>query len=196
MDAIYATDILSRYQVPRHRLTLADYYRLGEAGILGEADRVELLEGQLVDMSPIGPRHALATGALTELLVLAVTGRAHVRVQLPIHLDDYSEPQPDLALLRKPWQGYPHDHPRPPDVYLLIEISDSSLDFDLGPKLELYARSGIREFWVVDVANNRVLVHRDPRDGKYASTATVEMSGTLQVEALPAVTIPVAALFV
>src|SRR5215469_8872450 len=134
-------DILSRYPVPRHRLTVTDYRRLGTAGILGEDERVELLEGQLVDMSPIGPRHALAVDALTELLVLAASGRAAVRVQNPIVLDDASEPQPDVALLRKPWDGHPHAHPRPPDVYLLIEVADSSLEFDLGAKLELYARA-------------------------------------------------------
>jgi Uma2 family endonuclease len=189
-------DVLTRYAVPRHRLTVDDYHRLGEAGILGEDDRVELLEGQLVDMSPIGPRQALAVDALNELLVLAAAGRAAVRTQNPIVLDDASEPQPDFSLLRKPWDGYPDEHPRPPDVYLLVEVADSSLDFDLGAKLELYARAGIREFWVVDVAGTRVLVHRRPRDGGYASVTTVEMSGTLQVEALPEVTIPVAAIFV
>jgi hypothetical protein len=196
MDDVYPADTLSRYHVPRHRLTVRDYHRLGEAGILGEDDRVELLEGQLVDMSPIGPRHALATDALTELLVLAAAGRAVVRVQNPIVLDDTSEPQPDFTLLRRPWQGYPGAHPRPPDVYLLIEVADSSLAFDLGPKLELYARAGIREFWVVDLAANRVLVHRDPDNGKYGSITAVDMSGTLQVEALPSVTIPVARIFV
>ena len=82
------TDILSRHPVPRHRLTLDEYHRLGEAGILGEDDRVELLEGQLMDMSPIGPRHALAVDALNELLVVAVAGRAGVRVQNPIELDE------------------------------------------------------------------------------------------------------------
>ena len=96
------TDILSRHRVPRHRLTLDEYHRLGEAGILGEDDRVELLEGQLVDMSPIGPRHALAVDALTELLVVAVAGRAGVRVQNPIELDDATEPQPDIVLVRRP----------------------------------------------------------------------------------------------
>jgi Uma2 family endonuclease len=196
MDDIYQTDILSRYQVPRHRLTLRDYRRLAEAGILGKNDRVELLEGQLIDMASIGPRHALAVDALTELLVMAAAGQAVVRVQNPIVLDNMSEPQPDFSLLRRPWHGYPDEHPRPPDVYLLIEVSDSSLDFDLGAKLELYARSGIREFWVVDLTVNRVLVHRNPNDGGYDSIASVDMSGTLQVEALPGVTISVASIFV
>jgi Uma2 family endonuclease len=196
MDTAYDTGILSRYPVPRHRLTRRDYYRLAEAGILGEDDRVELLEGQLVDMSAIGPRHALAVDALNELLVMAAAGRAAVRVQNPIVLDDNSEPQPDFTLVRRPWDGYPHEHPRPSDIYLLIEVADSSLEFDLGAKLELYASAGIREFWVADLTSNRLLVHRRPRDGKYASVAVVDMSGTVQVEALPDVTISVAQIFV
>jgi Uma2 family endonuclease len=196
MDTVYDTGILSRYPVPRHRLTRRDYYRLAEAGILGEDDRVELLEGQLVDMSAIGPRHALAVDALNELLVMAAAGRAAVRVQNPIVLDDNSEPQPDFTLVRRPWDGYPHEHPRPSDIYLLIEVADSSLEFDLGAKLELYASAGIREFWVADLTSNRLLVHRRPRDGRYASVAVVDMSGTVQVEALPDVTISVAQIFV
>ena len=138
------TDILSRHRVPRHRLTLDEYHRLGEAGILGEDDRVELLEGQLVDMSPIGPRHALAVDALTELLVVAVAGRAGVRVQNPIVLDDATEPQPDIVLVRRPWRGYPTSHPRPGDIFLVIEVADTSRETDLGAKLELYARAGFR----------------------------------------------------
>jgi hypothetical protein len=196
MDVIYDTGVLSRYQVPRHRLTRRDYHRLGEAGILGEDDRVELLEGQLVDMSPIGPRHALIVDMLTRLFLGMVGEDVWVRGQNPIVLDDVSEPQPDLTLLRQPWHGYPHEHPRPPDVFLLIEVSDSSLEFDLGAKLELYARAGIREFWVVDLSVNRVLVHRGPNQGRYDSVTTVDMSGTLQVEALPGVTIPAAKIFV
>jgi Uma2 family endonuclease len=150
----------------------------------------------LVDMASIGPRHALAVDALTELLVMAAAGQAVVRVQNPIVLDDTSEPQPDFSLLRRPWQGYPDEHPRPPDVYLVIEVADSSLDFDLGPKLELYARSGIREFWVADLTAIRVLVHRHPSAGGYGSITSVDMSGTLRVEALPRVTISVASIFV
>ncbi len=195
MDTVYDTGVLSRYQVPRHRLTRRDYYRLAEAGILSEDDRVELLEGQLVDMSAIGARHALAVDALTELLILAAAGRAVVRVQNPIVLDDSSEPQPDFTLVRRHWDGYPNDHPRPADVYLLIEVADSSLEFDLGAKLELYARAGIREFWVVDLTSNRLLVHRSPGDGRYASMAVVDRSGTIQVEALPELTISVAQIF-
>jgi Uma2 family endonuclease len=117
------TDVLSRHPVPRHRLTLDEYHRLGEAGILGEDDRVELLEGQLVDMSPIGPWHALAVDTLTELLVIGIAGDAGVRVLHPIELDDATEPQPDIVLVRRPWRGYPTAHPRLGDIFLVIARS-------------------------------------------------------------------------
>ncbi len=196
MDTVYDTGVLSRYQVPRHRLTRRDYYRLAEAGILGEDDRVELLEGQLVDISPIGPRHALLIDVLNRLLLTAVGERAWLRVRNPIVLDDASEPQPDLALVRLPWSGYPDAHPRPSDIILLVEVADSSLDLDRGAKLELYARACIREFWVVDLTTNNVLVHRNPNEGEYGSIASIDMSGALRVEALPDVTISVARIFV
>ena len=189
------TDILSRHSVPRHRLTLDEYHRLGEAGILGEDDRVELLEGQLVDMSPIGPRHALAVDALNELLVTAVAGRAGVRVQNPIVLDDTTEPQPDIVLVRRPWRGYPTAHPRPGDIFLVIEVADTSRETDLGAKLELYARAGIPEFWIVDLTTDGVLVGRNPGGNGYGSMSRIEPAGFLEVESLPGVTIPAASLF-
>ena len=189
-------DILSRHPVPQHRITLEDYHRLGRAGILGEDDRVELLDGQLVDMSPIGPRHALAVDALTKLLVLAVAERATVRVQNPIELDATTEPQPDIALVRQPWRGYPSAHPQPRDVFLLVEVADTSLELDRGAKLELYARAGIREFWVVDVMTNGVLVHRRPRGDRYDLVTRVESPGVLEIEDLAGVQIPAASLFV
>jgi Uma2 family endonuclease len=192
---IRSADILSRHPVPRHRLTLADYHRLGEAGILGEDDRVELLEGQLVDMSPISPRHALAVDALNESLLLAVAGRAGVRVQNPIELDGTTEPQPDIALVRRPWRGYPNAHPRPEDIFLLIEVADTSLETDRGAKLELYARAGIRECWIVDLTTDGVLVCRNPSGDRYGSVTRIEPSGVLEVEDLPGVAIPAASLF-
>ncbi len=185
-------DILTRYPVPRHRLSRRDYYRLGEAGILGEGDRVELLEGQLVDMSPIGPRHAIVTENLNELLVRGFADRARVRCQNPVVLDDGSEPQPDFALVRRPWRGYPATHPGPDDIFLLIEVADSSLDFDRTVKRELYARAGIREFWIVDLTTDGVLVHRRPSGGVYGSVVRVQAPAALDVEALPGVTIPIA----
>jgi Uma2 family endonuclease len=188
-------DILSRYSVPRHRLTVADYHRLGEAGILGEEDRVELLEGQLVDMSPIEPRHALAVDALMDLLMAAVAGQAAVRVQNPIALGGMTEAHPDIALVRRNWRGYPAAHPGPEDVFLLVEVADTSLATDSGAKLVLYARSGIRELWIVDLVNDVVHVYRRPGGATYATITQVEPSGTLEMEALPGAAIPAAPLF-
>jgi len=189
-------DVLARYPVPRrHRLTRRDYYRMGETGILREDDRVELLEGQLVDMSPIGPRHTIVTDNLNELLVTGFAGRAKVRCQEPVVLDDGSEPQPDFALVQRPWIGYPHTHPGPGDIFLLIEVSDSSLTFDRTVKLELYARANIREVWIVDLTTDTVLVHRQPAAGEYRSVDRTKAPELLSVEALPGPTIPVAAIF-
>ncbi len=188
-------DILNRHPVPRHRLTLDEYHRLGEAGILGEDDRVELLDGQLVDMSPIGPRHALAVDALTELLVVALAGRAAVRVQNPVEIGRGTEPNPDIAVVRRPWNGYPRAHPRPEDVFLLVEVADTSLATDRGAKLELYARAGIREIWIVDLTTDGVLVYSNPSEAAYASLVRADPSGVLHIEALPGVSIPAASLF-
>jgi Uma2 family endonuclease len=188
-------DILSRHKVPRHRLTRRDYYRIGEAGVLGENDRVELLEGQLVDMSPISPRHAIITDNLHDLLAAAFAGRAKVRGQNPVVLNDGSEPQPDIAVARRPWLGYPHEHPTPDDIFLLIEVADSSLAFDRTVKLELYARAKIREVWIVDLTADVVMVHRAPSGGGYGSVIRVVAPGMLDVEGLPGAAIPVADVF-
>jgi Uma2 family endonuclease len=187
--------ILDRHAVPRHCLTLADYHRLGEVGILGADDRVELLEGQLVDMSPIGPRHAFVVEALNEALVTAVAGRAGVRPQNPIILDNRSEPQPDFAVVRRHPPGQPHAHPEPEDVFLLIEVADSSLAIDRGAKLALYARAGIREYWLVDLTTDCVFVHRDPEGEAYATVRRVEPPATLDISALPGVVIDTAPIF-
>jgi Uma2 family endonuclease len=116
-------------------------------------------------------------------------------VQNPIELDNTSEPQPDFALVRRPWNAYPDSHPRPGDIFLLIEVADSGLNTDRGAKLELYARAGIREFWIVDLTTDGVLVYRNPSGDRYASVTRVEPAGLLDVEAHPALTIPAASIF-
>jgi Uma2 family endonuclease len=194
MDAA-PTGILSRYPVARHRLTRRDYYRPGDAGILTEGDRVELLEGQLVDRAPIGPRHAIVTDTLNHLLMTGFASRVRVRCQQPVVLDDGSEPQPDLALVHRPWLGYPHDHPGPGDIFLLIEVLDSTLDFDRTVALALYARAGIPEVWIVDLTTDTVLMHRHPSPARYGSVVPVRVPEAPGVEALPGTTIPVAEVF-
>jgi Uma2 family endonuclease len=132
---------------------------------------------------------------LNELLMPAVAGLARVRVQNPIALDSQSEPQPDIVLARKPWAGYPVSHPGPADIFLLIEVADSSRDFDLGAKRELYAKAGIQEFWVVDLTNDVVCMFRNPAGGAYARVTEVKPTGTLDIAALPGLTIEAATLF-
>ena len=195
MNDTVQIDVLSRHKVPRHRLTVEDYHRLGGAGVLGEDDRVELLEGQLVDMSPIGPRHAFVVGMLSQILMSAVAERTWVRVQNPIVLDSESEPQPDIVLAQPPAQKYRLSHPRPDDVLLLIEVADTSFEIDSGAKLELYARAGIREFWLVDLTTDTVVVHRSPAGSRYDSVIRLTAADVLDLQALPGVPVPAAALF-
>jgi len=188
-------DVLSRYPVSRWRLSVADYYRLAEIGILHEDDRVELIEGQIVKMAAIGPRHCLAVDALNELLTDARSSATRVRVQSPVLLDDSTEPQPDIAVVRRPWSGYPTQHPGPGDVFLLVEVADSSLDYDQGAKRILYARSGIQEFWIVDLTADVVRIHRKPVGDTYTETATKRPDDILSIEALPGIAIPAGPIF-
>jgi Uma2 family endonuclease len=130
-------------EVKRRRFTVHDYHRMGEAGILHEDDRVELIEGELVEMTAIGTRHFSCVNRLNRLLVMHVGDDAIVSVQNPVRLNEYNEPQPDLAVIRP--RDYKESLPMPEDVLLLIEVSDSTLAYDRGVKLTLYARAGIRE---------------------------------------------------
>jgi Uma2 family endonuclease len=157
---------MATQQAP-HLFTVDEYYRMGEAGILSEDARVELIEGEIIDMAPIGMRHALCVNRLNQLLVLLLQGRAMVHVQNPLHLGDYSEPQPDIALLKQ--RDYSHDlhNPGPNDVLLAIEVSDTTLTFDRKVKVPLYARVGIPEVWIVNLQEESIEVHSQPDKGAY-----------------------------
>ena len=188
-------EALGRQGLEVRPLTVAEFHRMGEVGILGEDDRVELLEGVLTVMSPIGPRHALAVDALMRLLVAAVGDRARVRIQNPVTLDNGSEPTPDVVVARNRWRGYPASHPGPDDVLLLVEVSDSTIRADLGAKRALYARAGIAEYWVVDLTKDVVHVHRTPAGGRYADEHERTPDSTLDVQAIPGVSVPAEPLF-
>ena len=153
---------------PQRRLfTVDDYYRMAAAGILAEDDSVELIEGEVIRTSPAGSDHASCVNRLTRLLTLRLGEQAIVAVQNPVHLDDQTELEPDLAVLRPREDFYAERHPIPEDILLLIEVSRSSLEFDHQVKLPLYARHGIPELWVVNLVDGVVEVHRDPKDGQY-----------------------------
>jgi len=148
----------------RHRYTVEDYERMGAAGILGEDDRVELIEGEIIDMPPIGSPHGGSVNRIAQKLTLAVGDRAIVAVQNPIRLDDFSEPQPDIALLKPREDFYAARHPTPDDVLMLIEVAETSIRYDRDKKLPLYARAGIPEVWLVDIKAGRITRYRDPSD--------------------------------
>lgn len=158
---------VSSVRPQNHRFTVEDFYRMADAGILGADDRVELIDGEVVEMNPIGSRHAASVSRLNRLLLGLVADRAIVRVQDPVRLSDLSEPQPDLALLKFREDFYAKGHPTPDDVLLLIEVSDSSLAFDQGTKLSLYAISGIPEVWIIDLSRNVLTSYRTPEEGAY-----------------------------
>ena len=160
---------IPRITPSRHPLTVHDFHQMGEAGILGHSDRVELIDGEIIDMSPIGALHAAIVARLASSFSQRLGGAAVVWCQNPVRLDDISEPEPDIAILRPKADFYMTAHPGPTDVLLVIEVADSSLAYDLGTKVPLYARHGIPEAWVIDAATRRTRVFRQPIDWGEAS---------------------------
>lgn len=171
--------------ITRRKLDVIEYERMGAAGILHEDDRVELIEGELIAMAPIGDRHAGTSMSLNMILVRAVGERAIVSVGNPVRLDMYNEPQPDFALVRPKPGGYLGGKPRPEDVLLLIELSDSTLRFDRAVKMPLYGGHGIREYWIVNLGQRSVEVCRGPTPEGYARIDVLGPEATLEPEALP-----------
>ncbi len=154
---------------PHRKFTVEDFHRLSETGILQEDDRVELIEGELIDMAPIGPVHASLVSLLVRRLGYGTEGRAIPWPQNPIRLGHRSEPQPDFALLRYRPDAYKEALPTAADVLLLIEIADSSICYDRDVKTPLYARHGIPEYWIIDILSRQIEVRRDPdaEQGRY-----------------------------
>jgi len=179
----------------RHRLSVDDYYRMAEVGILDQEARVELIDGEIIDMPPPGSLHAATVDRLMHALVRAADDGASVRVQNPVRLNSYSEPQPDLALLRRREDFYSEHHPRPADVLLIIEVADTSLKFDRDTKVSLYARDGIPEIWLVDLRGRRLVRYRVPREGSYAIIDEPDLGVPLEVSALSKVVVDLRRLF-
>lgn len=177
-----------------HRFDVDDYHRMAAAGILSPEDRVELIEGQIVDMAPIGSEHAATTDILNEFVTRAVaTGQAQVRIQGPPRLDRRNEPQPDLMLLRPRADFYRDAHPTAADVLLLVEVADNSLAYDRGPKLALYARHAVPEVWIVDLLGRTVEVCRGPGPEGYAERRRLT-AGMIAPTLVPEIEIDVGAL--
>ena len=173
------------------RFTVDDYYTMAEVGILTHDERVELVNGEIIQMSPIGKRHRSSVYALGHLISLQLGGQAIVGVQNAVHLDNRREFQPDVTILRLSDDFYLSNPPGPADVLLLIEVSDSSLSYDRDVKLSLYANARIPEFWIVNIPDRLVEIYTDPSNGQYRTSRTFSPDETVSPTAFPDVTLPV-----
>jgi Uma2 family endonuclease len=177
--------------VPDRRITVAEYYRMGELGIIKPDDRVELLDGVLIPMPPIGPAHGYSVTRLNRFFVQRFGDRASVHIQGPVRLDKWSEPQPDVMLNTLPEEQYAVAHPTPDQTLLVVEVSVTSLSDDRGKKLRAYARHGVREYWIVDVIHERVEVYREPRGERFRSHRTALRGESVALMMFPDEPIPV-----
>jgi Uma2 family endonuclease len=178
----------------QHRFSVKDYYRMAETGVLRPDARVELLDGKIIDMSPIGPFHGGVTKHLNEIFTAASRGRWQVSVQDPLHLDEHSEPEPDLMLLKPTADFYRKRHPLPGDVFLLVEVSDTTLELDREEKLPAYGRAGIPEAWIVDLNHETIEVYREAHFTGYGNKIILHAGDVARPSAFPDVAVSVAEL--
>jgi Uma2 family endonuclease len=182
------------HQLARRWFTASEYNRMAEAGILTEDDRVELIEGEIVEMSPIGSRHAACVNRLNMLLSSQAGQTFIVSVQNPIVVDDYSEPEPDVAVLRMRGDYYEQELPTVSDVLLVIEVADTSVEIDRSVKIPLYARAGVPVTVLVDLPRELIEVHSEPANGQYQSVQIFRRGDSLQLKALPQLNLSVEAI--
>jgi Uma2 family endonuclease len=177
----------------RRLFTIEEYHRMAETGILRPEDRVELIDGEIFEMSPIGSRHMACVNNLTRVFILGLGMRAVVSPQNPVQIPRYSEPEPDLAVLRA--RSYKTLAPTTEDVLLLVEVAETSLRFDRTVKLALYARAGFLEYWIADANAETVTIFRQPANTTYSDVRTVGSNDTLSPLAFPDLVIDVSHLF-
>jgi Uma2 family endonuclease len=173
------------------KYSVDDYEEMVRLGVLTERDRVELIRGEIVPKMAIGPKHGRCLKRFNRLLSQRAAGQAIVGIQDPVRLPD-SEPEPDVSLLRPRADFYASGHPQPPDVFLIVEIADSSLDDDRNIMMPLYAESGIQEFWIAHLRDDCLEVYRGPRpDGTYADTRVLKRGESTDIAALPGLVVAV-----
>jgi len=176
-------------QVAVRHFNVAEYYQMARAGVLTEDERVELVRGEIVAMSPIGSRHAACVSRFDMRLQRWARERFVVRIQNPIRLDDESEPEPDVSVLKLRHDFYADAHPMPEDVLLVIEVADTSMGYDRDEKAPLYAEAGIPEMWLVNLSEAVIEVYSNPVDGAYSSVRQVARGGVLTSASLPGLSI-------
>ena len=179
----------------RHGITVDEYYRMAETGEIAPDARVELIEGEIIDMPPIGAPHFAMECRLNELLMQAFVHRAIVRWGGPLRLDNTSEPQPDFTLVLRREDYYEERHPTVADTLLAIEVSDTRLSFDLGRKRALYARRGVSELWVIDLKRSLLHRFRKPSRDEYLEAEVLEAPRTMSIERLPEIALDLSSLW-
>ena len=189
MVAKRKSDEALEWQPQRRMFTVDEYERMIESGVFRDRERIELIEGEILRMAAIGVRHWRVVNLFAEFLLPRLVGRAIVSIQSSIRLSLRSEPEPDVAVLRRPADYYLGRLPGPEDVLLLIEVADTSLAYDRRRKLPLYAAAKIPEVWLTDLDHDRACLHRNPVGRSYAEVTTVERGGTLTPLAFPELTI-------
>ena len=173
------------------RFNVHEYHRMAAAGILTEDDPVELIEGEIVEMPPMGSSHAAYIVRLNRHLVPQVGNQVDVRVQLPVRLSQHSEPEPDIALVQRQADSYATAHAGPDDILLVIEVAETTIRFDRSVKAAVYARAGIPEYWLFDVRRQQVQVSREPAEGRYRTVQVFRRGERLRLPSVPAVDLPV-----
>jgi Uma2 family endonuclease len=181
--------------MPRHKINVDEYYRMAEEGLLAPDARVELIEGEIIDMVPIGTAHAARVTYLDRMLQEALGRRANIRVQNSLRLSSYSEVQPDIVIALERDDDYEYKHPYAADTLLVVEVSDSSLAEDKRVKVPLYAKHGVPEVWIVDVQRGRLEIYRDVKSGRYESVLAVEQATPLTIQLFPEIPLNLPKLF-
>jgi Uma2 family endonuclease len=183
-------EVRERAAMPYHRWSVEEYHQMALSGLLDETDRVELIEGELIDMSPIGSKHAFRVDSIARALQRSPGNSLLVRVQNPVLLGDHSEPQPDIAVVKD--KNYSEAHPGAEDVLLIVEVSDTTLAYDRDVKLSLYARHGIPEVWLLDVNAGELTIYREPAEGQYRLIRKPTRAETVSPVLVPGVAIALA----
>jgi len=175
--------------------TVDEYHRMIETGILTDDDRVELLEGQIIQISPQQPPHAAITQRAANYLTGLLHGQAFVRMQLPITLHPNSEPEPDIAVVRIHPREYLDHHPTPDEIFLLIEVADATFKKDRKQKARTYAKAGIADYWILDINNRQLSILRQPGNKTYEQETILDENATVSPLAFPDVTVSVSQMF-
>lgn len=178
-------------QLLKRKFSVLEYNQMPQAGILKENERVELIRGEIVNMSPIGRHHAACVNRLNQLFSQRLSDRVIVAAQNPVELDDYSEPEPDIALLEPKADFYESGHPKPGEIFLIVEVGDSTIKYDREVKIPLYAEDNIIEVWLVDINEQCLEVYRQPTAGGYGQVQKLRRGQSLSIQQFPGINLKV-----